>query len=53
MVSGCDASPVLQLAEQAFDDKAARSDGVRREAVEGMAVVIVLCCRRRRRLLAR
>jgi hypothetical protein len=58
VVSGCDASPILQLAEHAFDDVSAliggaiERDGVRLEAVEGMAALIFLCFSHRRRLSA-
>ena len=58
VVSGCDAPPVLQLAEQVFDDVSAligrRSSGygVRLEAVEGIAALIFLCFSHRRKLSA-
>ena len=46
IISGCDASPVFQLAEHALDDIAAPIDrliegyGVRRVAVDGMTALI-------------
>jgi hypothetical protein len=53
VVSGCDASPILQLAEQACDDVSALiGGGERLEAVEGMAALIFLCLSHRRRLSA-
>ena len=58
VISGRDASPILQLADHAFDDVstliggAIEGYGVRLEAVEGMAALIFLCFSQRRRLSA-
>ena len=58
IVSGCGASPILQLAEHALDHVSAliggtvEGYGVRLEVVEGMAAPIFLCFSHRRRLSA-